>query len=75
MLQAAAGYLKTADYAELPAVTVGVVLLALECADAAGAVARGRALNAFDAKDGHEDDGQKTTGAWLANISGTMCDS
>jgi len=70
MLQAAAGYLKAADYAEFPAVTVGAVLLALECADAAGAVARGRALNAFDAKDGHEDDGQKTTGAWLANIGG-----
>ncbi|HEX6521365.1 MAG TPA: DUF222 domain-containing protein [Streptosporangiaceae bacterium] len=70
MLQAAVDYLKAAEYAELPAVTLGAVLLALECADAAGTIARGRALNAFDAKDGHEDDGQKTTGAWLANIGG-----
>ncbi|MBV9445967.1 MAG: DUF222 domain-containing protein [Streptosporangiaceae bacterium] len=68
MLESAVGYLAAADYAEMPASTLGTVLLALECADAAGTVARGRALNAFDAKDGHEDDGQKTTGAWLANI-------
>jgi hypothetical protein len=68
MLQAAAGYLAAVDYPDMPAAAAGEVLLALECADAAAAVARGRALNAFDAKDGHDEDGQRTTGAWLVNI-------
>jgi Domain of unknown function (DUF222) len=62
--------LAAADYAEMPPASLGAVLLALECADAAGTVARGRALNVFDAKDGHEDDGQRTAGAWLVNVSG-----
>ena len=66
-LQSAMRELAAADYAEMPAATLGEVLLALERADASGAVARGRALNAFDAKDGHEDDGQRTAGAWLVN--------
>ncbi len=70
MLQCAMRELAAAQYAELPAATLGEVLLALERADAAGTVARGRALNAFDAKDGHQDDGQKTAGAWLVNIAG-----
>ncbi len=69
MLQTAMRELATADYAELPAATLGEVLLVLERADAAGMVARGRALNAFDARDGHEDDGQKTAGAWLVNVA------
>ncbi|HEX6521628.1 MAG TPA: DUF222 domain-containing protein [Streptosporangiaceae bacterium] len=68
MLESAVGYLAAADYAEMPSAALGAVLLALECADAAGTVARGRALTAFDARDGHEDDGQKTAGAWLANV-------
>ncbi|HEX6520884.1 MAG TPA: DUF222 domain-containing protein [Streptosporangiaceae bacterium] len=70
VLQAAARELAAAEYADMPPATLSEVLLALECADAAGTVARGRALNAFDAKDGHEDDGQKTAGAWLVNVAG-----
>ncbi len=69
MLESAMGYLAATDYAELPVATVGEVLLGLERADAAGTVARGRALNAFDARDGHEDDGQRTAGTWLVNVA------
>jgi hypothetical protein len=60
MLEAAAGY------AQMPAPVLGQVLLGLECADAAGTAARDRALNAFDARDGHSPgrSGRRRTRSW-----------
>jgi Domain of unknown function (DUF222) len=70
--QAAAGYLAgdPAAVAGLPAETLGDGLRALECADAAGAAARGRLLEAFDAQDGYVADGQRTARTWLVHVTG-----
>jgi hypothetical protein len=69
LIRSAAGYLAgdPADVAGLPAETLAEGLQALECADAAGAAARGRLLEAFDAQDGHVGDGQRT---WLVHLTG-----
>jgi hypothetical protein len=72
LIRSAAGHLAAdpAAAADLPAETLGEGLQALECADAAGAAARGRLLEAFDAQDGHVADGQRTARTWLVHVTG-----
>jgi hypothetical protein len=72
LIRSAAGHLAAdpAAVAGLPAETLGEGLQALECADAAGAAARGRLLEAFDAQDGHVGDGQRTARTWLVHVTG-----
>jgi hypothetical protein len=65
MLQTAAGFLADMDVAGMPAEAVAECLRGLERADAVQAAARSRSLAAFNAKDGHLGDGQRTTRAWL----------
>jgi hypothetical protein len=64
------GFLADADAAGLPADLVARLLRGLEDADAIGAAARGRLLAAFDSRDLHLADGQRTTRAWLVNTTG-----
>jgi hypothetical protein len=68
MLQTGAGYLADVDAAELPAPALGQLLQELAQADAVLAVAWARYLAAFDAKDGHLGDGQRTAGSWLFHL-------
>jgi len=65
MLESAMGFLADADPAEMPAEALAECLRALERTDAVETVARGRFLVAFDAKDGHLADGQRTSRTWL----------
>jgi hypothetical protein len=67
MLESAVGFLADADAAQMPAEALAECLRALERADAVEAVARGRFLVAFDAKDGHLSDGQRTSRTWLVH--------
>ena len=67
MLESAMGFLADADAAGMPAEALAECLRGLERVDAVGAVARGRFLAAFDAKDGHLGDGQRTTRTWLVH--------
>jgi hypothetical protein len=67
MLRSAVGFLADADAAQMPAAALAECLRGLEGADAVGAVARGRFLQAFDARDGSLADGQRTTRAWLVH--------
>ena len=67
MLESAVGFLADADAAQMPAEALAECLRALERADAVEAVARGRFLVAFDAKDGHLADGQRTCRTWLVH--------
>jgi hypothetical protein len=67
MMETGAEYLADLDAAELPAAALGEGLARMERVDAVVAVARGRHLVAFDAKDGYLADGQKTLRAWLVN--------
>jgi len=65
MLESAMGFLADADAALMPAEALAECLGALERADAVEAAARGRLLVAFDAKNGHLADGQRTCRTWL----------
>src|SRR5581483_7797097 len=65
-----AGALADADPGELPDVTVAEVLRRLERVDSVLSVARGRVLAAFDARDIHLGDGQRTSMAWLTHCLG-----
>ena len=67
MLESAMRFLAGADAAQMPGEALAEYLRALELVDAAGAVARGRMLAAFDAKDGHLADGQRSSRAWLVH--------
>ena len=69
MLESALGFLAAAASADMPAGTVAECLRALERADAVEAAARGRLLAAFDARDGHLADGQRTTRTWLVHTT------
>ena len=55
------------DAAELPDEVLAESLRALERVDAVGAALRGRYLEAFDARDGHVADGQRTARTWLVH--------
>ena len=68
-LQALVGYLADLDAASLPAAALAELLLGMEQADAVWAVAWARSLAAFDAKEGHQGDGQKTLRAWLVHVA------
>jgi hypothetical protein len=65
MLESAMGFLADADAAQMPAEALAECLRAVERADAVEAAARGRLLVAFDAKNGHLADGQRTCRTWL----------
>jgi Domain of unknown function (DUF222) len=67
MLETAAGLLAGLAAAEMPAEAVAELLRGMERADAVQAAARGLLLAAFDAKDGHLADGQRSTRAWLVH--------
>ena len=63
------GYLADLDAASLPAEALAACLLGLEQADAVAAVAWARLLAAFDAKDGHQGDGQRSLRTWLVHMA------
>ena len=65
MMETGAEYLADLDAAEMPAAALAEDLARMERVDAVVAVARGRHLAAFDAKDGHLADGHRTAGSWL----------
>ena len=67
MLESAMGFLADADAAQMSAEALAECLRTLERADAVEAAARGRFLVAFDAKDGHLADGQRTSRTWLVH--------
>jgi hypothetical protein len=69
MVRSAAGFLAAAGAADLPADALAEGLRDLECADAAGAAARGVLLEAFDAQDGPVGDGQRTARTWLVHVT------
>jgi hypothetical protein len=69
MLESAAGFLAGVAAAEFPAEMLAEGLRAMERADAAGAAARGRFLEAFDAQDGQVADGQRTVRTWLVHTT------
>jgi hypothetical protein len=52
---------------QLPDEEVALYLRMMERTDAMGAATRGRFLQAFDARDVHLSDGQRTTRAWLVH--------
>jgi hypothetical protein len=67
MLESALGYLADADAADMPAEALANCLRGLERANAIEAAARGRLLEAFDAKDGYLADGRRNTRTWLVH--------
>ena len=67
-LLSSAGYLADLDAAELPAGELGRYIRELVRADAVLTAALARLLAAFDAKDGHLADGQRSLGAWLVHM-------
>ena len=67
MLECAAGFLAGLDAADMPAEAIAEYLRRMEQVDAVQAAVRGEFLAAFDAKDGHLGDGQRTTRAWLVH--------
>ena len=69
MQQTSAGYLADLDAASMPAEALAACLLGMEQADAVWAVAWARLLAAFDAKDGHQGDGQKSLRTWLVHMA------
>ena len=70
VIEAMAGVVADADAAQMPAGEPAAHLAATERIGAVLAAARGRYLAAFDAKDGHLADGQKTLRTWLVNVLG-----
>jgi len=67
MLESAMEFLADADAADMTAEALADCLRGLERADAIEAAARGRFLEAFDAKDGHLTDGRRNTRTWLVH--------
>jgi hypothetical protein len=67
-MESLAGVLAEMEAAELPAAALGECLAGMERVDAVLAAARGQVLAAFDAKDGHLADGQRTLRAWTVNV-------
>ena len=59
-----------ADPAELADEEKARRLRVLERVDAIAAAVRGRLLEAFDARDGHVADGQRTARTWLVHCTG-----
>jgi len=67
-LLSSAGYLADLDAAELPAGELARYIRELVRADAVLSAALARLLAAFDAKDGHLADGQRSLGTWLVHM-------
>ncbi len=65
-----AGFVADLAAADLPAAELGEGLQGMERIDAVLAAARSGLLAAFDAKDGHLADGQRTLRAWAVNVLG-----
>ncbi len=68
-LQALAGYLADLDAASMPAEELGRYIRELVQADAVLTAALAPMLAAYDAKDGHQADGQKTLRTWLVHMT------
>ncbi len=68
-LQSLAGYLADLDAASLPAGELGRYIRELVQADAVLTAALAPMLAAYDAKDGHQGDGQKTLRTWLVHMA------
>ena len=68
-LRALAGYLAELDAASMPAAELGQYIRELVQADAILAAALAPMLAAYDAKDGHQADGQKTLRTWLVHMA------
>ena len=68
-LQAVIDYLADLDAASLPAEALGHYIRELVGADAVATAALARLLAAYDAKDGHLADGQRSLGAWLVHVA------
>ena len=68
-LQSMACYLADLDAASLPAGELGQYIRELVQADALVAAALAPMLAAYDAKDGHQADGQKTLRTWLVHMA------
>ena len=69
-VEAGVGFLVGLDPAGLSGAALAEILRRLEGIDSVLAVARGRVLAAFDARDVHLGDGQRTTMAWLTHCLG-----
>ncbi len=69
-METLAGFVADVGAAEMPAEELAGHIAATERVSAVLAAALGRLLAAFDAKDGHLTDGQKTLGAWAVNHLG-----
>ncbi|HEY6296937.1 MAG TPA: DUF222 domain-containing protein [Streptosporangiaceae bacterium] len=67
-LQSLAGYLTGLDVASLPVEELGRYIRELIQADAVLIAALAPMLAAYDAKNGHQGDGQKTLRAWLVHM-------
>ncbi len=68
-LRSLAGYLADLDAAQLPAEELGRYIRELVKADAVLTAALAPMLAAYDAKDGHQADGQKTLRTWLVHMA------
>ena len=68
-LRSSVGYLADLDAAQLPAEALAAYIRELIQADAVATVALARLLAAYDAKDGHQADGQRSLGAWLVHMA------
>ena len=68
-LQSLAGCLADLDAASMPAEALGQYIRDLVQADAVLAAALAQMLAAYDAKDGHLADGQRSLGAWLVHMA------
>ncbi len=67
MLESVAGSLADLNAADMPGEALAECVQGMERADSVLAAALGRMLAAYDAKDGHLADGQKTLRTWLVN--------
>jgi hypothetical protein len=70
-METLAGFVADVGAAEMPAEELAGHITATERVSAVLAAALGRLLAAFDAKDGHLTDGQRTLGAWAVNPTRT----
>jgi hypothetical protein len=67
-LLSSAGYLADLDAASMPAEALGQCIRELVQADAVLTAALAPMLAAYDTKDGHLADGQRSLGAWLVHM-------
>ncbi len=68
-LRSLAGYLADLDAASMPAEVLGRYIRELVQADAVLTAALAPMLAAYDAKDGHVADGQRSLGTWLVHMA------